>query len=485
MNKVQRRDIFPVYHYLKILISLSTLTFIITGCAFQRYQAKPLSPQQTSSFYQSRNLDDAQLRQYLNKYLDTIPPDTIWDAKALSFAAFFYHPDLDIARSQLDVQKGKLITAGQRPNPRAGLNIGYNYTPGQIPISPWLFTPSLDFIIETAGKRKLRINQANYLIEAARLNVGVAAWQVRSRLRQQLASYLLFENDLELLRMEVALRSEYADGLQTLFDYGEITITDMELARITLNDARLRMVAAEGLAAERKVLLANSLGVPASALAGKKFVYRDVFHPPALNRLDTLEKQVLINNLNIHRALMDYAVSEATLQLEVAKQYPDVQVGTSLRFYQGQQRAQATPGVDLPIFNKNQGPIAEAKANRDVMAATFLQLQANALTELDRVQAVYQSNLKEYETAQTILKMNEEREKNINAVFNAGDLTYLDVLSARLETALARRALLQALVRLHTTLGSLENIVQKPLENSFEALPDLEANPREPQTQKN
>ncbi len=473
---------FPVYHYLKILIPLSTLTFIFNGCAFQRYQAKPISAQEKISFYQSRGLDDPQLKQYLNKYLDAIPPDTVWDAKVLTFAAFYYHPDLDIARSQLDIQKGKLITAGQRPNPRVGINVGYNYTPGQIPLSPWLFTPSFDFIIETAGKRKLRINQANYLIEAARLNVGVAAWQVRSRLRQQLASYILFENDLELLKKEVVLRSEFVDSLQTLFEFGEITITDMELARITLNDARLRMITGEGLMAERKVFLANSLGVPLTALSGKQFIYPDLFNPPALMELDTLESQVLINNLNIRRALMDYSVSEATLQLEVAKQYPDVQLGTSLRFYQGQQRWQATPGMDLPIFNKNQGPIAEAKANRDVIAATFLQLQANSLTELERVQAVYQSNLKEYEAAQTILKINEDREKKITGVFNSGDFTYLDVLSAKLETALARRALLQALIRLQTTLGSLENIVQKPLDNSFETLPDLEVNARKPQT---
>lgn len=470
------QDGFSARKCWKIFSTLGIISFLISGCAFIQYQPKPISTQGVVSSYQSRNLDNSQLKNYIRNYLDTLQADSVWDIKSLTLAAFYYHPDLDVARNNLEIQEGKLLTAKQRPNPRAGINIGYNS--GQIPVSPWLFTPSLDFIIETAGKRKLRIKQADYLIEHARLNIGVTAWQVRSRLRLQLINYLLEKEQFQLLKDEVALRSEYVDSLRTLFEFGEILVTEIELARINLNDAHQRMIISEGLVEETKVLLANSLGVPVTALSGKVFNYPRLTNPPALPQIDTIKNEALFNNLNIQQALMNYNVAEAILQLEIAKQYPDVQVGPSLRFFQGQERWQINPGIELPLFNHNQGPIAEAYANREMVASTFLQLQANVLTQLDQVQAVYLSNIKEYGTAQTLLQINEAREKETFDAFNTGDLTYIDVLSVRLEVQLARQSLLQALRKLQITIGSMEDIIQKPLIEKMESLPDLEFNPR-------
>ena len=459
----------------------SGLLALLAGCTFERYRPLPLAPGPTATAYQTRSLADSALHRFLRPLLgDSLPatPTAAWSVPALTYVAFYYHPDLDVARGQLQLAQGQRRTAAQRPNPRAGLNAAYNYRPGEVPMSPWLFTPSLDFTIETAGKRRYRLRQADVQLEAARLNVGVVAWQVKSRVRAQLTAYLLAQEEQRLLREEVQVRGETADSLQTLFGFGELTLTDLELSRLTLADARLRQVAGGGAARERRALLAGSLGLPDTVLSGPRLRYPGLLGAPPPVPLGDLEGAVLANNLALQRGQLDYAAAEAALQLEVARQYPDVVVGPSLRFYQGQRRAQLSPGVDLPIFHHNQGPVAEAKANREIAAARYLQTQALVLTELARTRAAYAAARAEYATAQGLRRATEARGQNIKAVYDTGDLTYLDLLSTRLETVLARQGELRALVRLHAALGSLEDVVQKPLTPGLTALPNLEQSPR-------
>ncbi len=465
-------------------ICLWVLFILVSGCAFEPYRPKPLLLESEMAAYQERSLTNTHLQQYLQFNLgpDDKPWDSqLWDSKALSLVALYYHPDLDVARSAMESEKGGLITARQRPNPQAGVNIGYNYDIGELPLNPWIITPSVDFLIETAGKRRKRINQAKYQVEVARLNIGETVWQVKTGLRAQLISYLLAEDEYRLLTEEVAVRTEYTDSLQTLFDFGEIAITDMELARITLNDARLRMLATEGLVAENRILLATSLGLSPEGLGQARFEYQGLYTPPSLEMLprQLLEREVLLNNLSLRRSMMEYLVAEATLQLEVARQYPDIQIGPSLRFFNTQRRWQANQGgIELPVFHHNQGPVAEAKANRERMAAQLLRLQASLISDYERALALYKANLKEYETAQEILTINQEREKEVEEILRIGDLTYLDLLSVRLEKTLARQGVVRALARLQASLGMLENLAQKPLEAGLDSLPNPEVNPR-------
>ena len=62
--------------------------------------------------------------------------------------------------------------------------------------------------------------------------------------------------------------------------------------------------------------------------------------------------------------------------LELARQYPDLHVGTGYTFDQGQNKWALGLSIDLPLLDQNQGPIAEAEAARDEAAARFVAIQA-------------------------------------------------------------------------------------------------------------
>src|SRR5204863_2870979 len=90
-----------------------------------------------------------------------------------------------------------------------------------------------------------------------------------------------------------------------------------------------------------------------------------------------------------HRAdllasLARYEAAQAGLQLEIAKQYPDVRIGSGYQWDQGESKWTISAGAELPIFNRNQGPITEAEARRKLRAAETLDAQARAINEIDR-----------------------------------------------------------------------------------------------------
>ncbi len=155
---------------------------LMAGCA--TFQPKPISPAQTASDFEARTLDNPGLKRFMEANLgheiSSWPPKT-WDCTLLTLAAFYYHPDLDVARARWGVAEAGKITAGQSPNPSFGFLPRYSTNPPS-GISPWYLAFNLDIPIETAGKRGYRIELAGYLAEAARLNIAGAAWQVRSRL---------------------------------------------------------------------------------------------------------------------------------------------------------------------------------------------------------------------------------------------------------------------------------------------------------------
>jgi cobalt-zinc-cadmium efflux system outer membrane protein len=150
-------------------IILIVIAVTLAGCA--TFRPKPISPEQRAAAFEARALDSSGLREFLRANLghDVMPwPPKTWDFQKLTLAAFYYHPDLDVARAKWSVAKAGVITAGGRANPSIGFIPEYNVDAAH-GISPWKLPFKFDIPVETAGKRGYRIDQAKYLSEAARL----------------------------------------------------------------------------------------------------------------------------------------------------------------------------------------------------------------------------------------------------------------------------------------------------------------------------
>jgi outer membrane protein, heavy metal efflux system len=437
-----------------------------TGCA--RFHPKPLSPSEAATEFEARTLAAPGLKTFLESNLHrkvTPWPPAGWDLQLLTLAAFYYHPDLDVARAQQGVAEAGRMTAGERPNPSIGFAPQYdiNAVSG---VLPWTLGFTIDVPIETAGKRRLRLDQAAHLSKTARMHIALVAWQVRSRLRSRLLDLYVADQTEAALDRQHTLQGQIASALEQRFAVGEISQPEITDAHLALEHVRAALQEAQQQREETRLRLAEAIGVPALALDDITLSFDAVDRPPAPTDLpsQTLRRQALLNRSDLLGALADYAASQSALQLEIAKQYPDLHLGPGYAWDQGESKWSLGLSLTLPVLNHNQGPIAEAEARRTESAARFSARQAGVLAEMDRAVADYQAALQRLVTADAVLSTQQERRQSVKTLFAAGETDRLALLGAGLELNIAEQARLDALVKAQQALGQLEDAMQRPLE---------------------
>jgi outer membrane protein, heavy metal efflux system len=445
-----RKQIFPLF-----------AVFLMAGCAVQRYQPSPIVAAATASKFESRSFADDGLRSFEEKNLNQAapwPPKT-WNLQTLSLAGLYFNPALDIARARVARADAAVVTAGGRPNPTVGISPG-------VP-SPYLFTLDFAVPIETAGKRGYRVQSARNLDQAARLDLADSAWTVLSGVRLALLNYLLASRGLELLRSEEQVRADQVNILEQVLSAGEITRFDVDLARIELSKTAVATRTAEGQTAEAKAALAAAIGIPVAGLRDAQFVWPDMDTPPGPEPPfpPEIQREAVLNRLDVRRSLLQYAAAEADLQLEIAKQYPDINIGPGYTYEERNSFFTVGLSSAIPLFNRNQGPIAEAEARRKEAAAAFVQTQAQVIARSERALAVYSAALKEVGEADSIYQLQETQLQIIRQSIRAGADNQLSLDAVQIQLSVLARARLDALGRTQRALGDLEDAVQRPLDH--------------------
>jgi len=437
---------------------------MLAGCA--TYHPQPISPEKTAAAFNARSLDNSGLSAFLETNRVAAPaPGEAWDLKQLTLVAFYYQPTLAEARAQLLAAQAAQITAGERPNPSVTVTPGYD---SQIPDnpSPWLVSASVDWPIETAGKRGYRMAQARHLAEVARWNLVGAVWQVRSGVRSALLNlYATHETEALLARQETA-QSNVVRLLEGQFTAGSVSSYEVTQARVALDTARLAWQQAAGQYRQARVQLATALGLPLHALDDARFSFADFKQFPRQLTHPKIQRQALLNRADVRGALASYAASQSALQLEIARQYPDLHLGPGYAWNAGSANDNEWDlGVTLtlPILNQNQGPIAEAKANRKVAAAHFLTVQSKAIGQIDSALAGYWSALQQVATADALQKNLRQRLDSVRAQEQAGEVDPLTLANAEVEFDTGAQSQFNTLVQAQQSLGQLEDAVQSPL----------------------
>jgi cobalt-zinc-cadmium efflux system outer membrane protein len=448
-------------HKKQALVLFCCIAWLLLGCATRRYQPAPIVPAESASRFQARNLGDPGLRTFLEKngHTSTSWPPRSWTLETLSLAALYFNPSFEAARARVAETQAAVVSAGARPNP------SLSFAPG-VP-SPYLFSLDLTVPIETAGKRGHRVQVARSLDRAARLDVADSAWKIRSGVRSALLSYLLAFRDLEALHSEEQVRIAEVNILEERLAVGEIPRPEVDAARIELAKAQLGITAAEGQIAQAKTTLAASIGLPVSALQGFEFSWPDLDSPPSPESFSrqTIQRDAVLNRLDVRRSLAEYAATEADLRLELAKQYPDVQIGPGYTYEEKNNFFTIGLSVTLPLFNRNQGPIAEAEARRKKSGAAFLMTQAQVIAQGEHAAASYNAARKELAQAdESLRKLQDSQLQMMQHAVNAGEEDLLSLNGLQLQATAVTRARLDALSRAQNALGALEDAVQRPLD---------------------
>jgi len=443
------------------------LVGLFSGCA--TYKAAPLSPSHAERNFEAHSLLKAELCDYLRANygagLSSCHPRR-WDLAALTLVAFFYSPDLAVAQAKLNVARAAIITAGQRPNPSFGLGPSYAAT-AALNFAPWAIGAStMNFPIETAGKRGYRIAQAERLADAAALGVAETAWRVRSAVRAALLNHLIAQREYVLARAYEAASERIAQLLQQRIDAGAASAPELNLALANLAAARFKAAQTQSSVPETFNALATALGLPVDALQDATFAWPELGHPPDDASLTAARAQrlALLDRLDLRRKLAQYSAADEALKLEIARQYPDINLAGGYSWEVNENIFELFPVVTLPLMNQNQGPIAEARARRTQIAAEFVGLQESIIGQANGALTRYRGALAALRQGSRSAAFSVERFAAIRRAADLGDIDALTLATARLETIVAEQSKLTALADAQAALGGLEDTVQRPLE---------------------
>jgi cobalt-zinc-cadmium efflux system outer membrane protein len=451
---------------------------VLSGCA--TYHAQPLAPAQLMKAFEARTLDSPDLQRYVAAHRKgdaSRPTPNTWDLTTLTLAAFYFSPELDVARAKAGASQAAIQTAGQHPNPSLQFPLAYtsNAKAGE---SPYTYGLGLDIPIETAGKRGYRVAQAQQLSNAARLNIGNVAWQVRSRLRSHLLNLYAAVRKVEILQQQITTQQQIVAMLEKRLDLGAASAPEANQARIALTQNRIDLAHVQQQRQDERAQIAAAIGVPVSAMTYIKIsfdtfgrIYPDI---PA----DDARRQAILNRADVLAALSEYEASQAALQLEIANQYPDIHIGPGYTFDAGAHKfVLPLSGITLPLFNQNQGPIAQASARRTEVAAHVNAVQAQAIDDTERAVQNYRAALANLRLADSLLSAQQRQLQDRQKTFNAGETDRLTLALAQHNFYINALARQDALVQVQTNIGQLEDAMQRPLSASdFIAVPDIEEN---------
>lgn len=433
----------------------------LAGCA--SYVPRPIAPGATLRAYQARTLADPGLCRYVRAQLPGAPSGCKrWDLTSLTLAAEYFSPGLGVARARLGVAAAAVTTAAERPNPALLLPFGIttNPRPGE---SPHTFGFGLDIPIETAGKRGDRIARAEQSDRASRLELGAAVWRLRSRLRRQLLALHVARCEAALRVQQVRAREQLLALLDRRLAAGAASAPERDQARADLARARIALAQARQQARDALAGAATEVGLPLAALADATVsLIAFETRPPPLPAA-AVRNAALRHRADVRAALAHYEARQAALRLEVARQVPDLHLGPGYTYDAGAHKVSfSLAGIPIPLLNRHQGPIAEARARRKLAAAQFESVVAHSAARADRAMAHYRSAQSLVQAATEQLAARRSLLQTARQAFEVGETGRLDPIRAELSAATAELAREQALAQLQLAAGEVEDAMQSP-----------------------
>ncbi len=457
-----------------LLIVFITLTGV-AGCT--TYHPKPISVDQLTRQFESRSLVSDGLRTYIARdsgHETTLWPPTTWNRRLLTLAAFYYSPALDLAQAQWDTAETGIGTAGKIPNPVLQFPLQRS-APNPGPGTPFTWGPSLDITIETANKRRYRTDRATHLSEAARLGVITAAWTVRARVRDAMLALYAARTRTILLAAKAQAQRQITVMSRQRLAVGQYSQPDVNAALLADTQAQSDLAAAQSTEDDARAQLAATIGVPVAAIDSVTLDLSAFGTVPPAPPPKYAQRAAILRRADLRASLADYAAAESALQLQIAKQYPDIHIGPGYTYDTGTEKiAFGLAGITLPIFDQNRHNINQAEAKRKEAAIRAGALQDKVIGDLAHALAHYQTSIKALQLADMHQASARRQLDSQAAAFSSGDSDRLSFTRAKVDYQTNELARLGALVAAQHAAGALEDVMQQPLDQNTMSRPTHE-----------
>jgi len=456
------------------LVTAAVLAGALSGCAREVYRPKPLDPETGISVHASRSLSSAALHGYLvaQGHPSAPWPRGNWDLPTLTLAAVFHHPEIELARARARLSAAETRTSRVRQPISLTVRPEYNTKtgPGE---TPWGLGVLVGLPIDIGDKRGKRTEQLERLEDAANVEVGVAAWRVRSRLRRHFVELYMADRTGHALELEQNDRKQLLALMEKREVKGYASAIDVSALRLRMAETDVALKRAGVRRDQALAGVAEAVGVPLAEIARASLDFSALATPMAPPTGPEVTRAALLNRIDLRRKLADYAAAEAGVKLEVARQYPDLTLLPGY-FWDFDESIWSIAFLGLlPPSARTRALISEAEARREVEEKAFLALQASIISEADAAASRYRLAWAAQSAAR--LQIDEAAARRVRAErqFDRGYADRVDLLQARLEAVVTERTAVVAMLEAQQGLSALEDALQRPLDN-----PDLATTPQ-------
>lgn len=374
--------------------------------------------------------------------------------------------DLLAARYAIEIGRARLVQAGALPNPRLDLAV------------------RSDFLFKNEGEygRSIGISQqfpiAGRLLrqkDVARVDIALAQAEVAEaerRLAGEVAAdayrLLMVDRQIQVRDELIAAEQKLAKSTRERFKAAEVSELDVNAVQLDLQRLAQERALLQSQRWSLQAALNTRLGRPATT---SLMINEPLPEVDTLPVLEQLQARALSTRPDLHSALLSGDRARAEMALARAQRWEDWSVGVALSEDklvingappQGTGRAIGLSlSIPLPLFNKNQGLIAEAEASSNQAVARSEALRLGIINEVASTYAEaskLQQQLLQYQ--QAIFPVGQRDVQLAQKGYGQGLVTILEVMQAQRQQADLKLAylstldqFLQSLVRLHTAAG--------------------------------
>ncbi len=463
---------WPLIQQPALLATMLALQLCVVGCTKDKYIAKPIDQAQIIDQLINKDVTSAGFNTYLlnQGYLPEQLPFSSWGLDELTYCALYHHTKLNVAKAQLALANAQIESANLRQSPAINSETARSNRKNN-DISPWALGLNVQIPIETTNKRAIRVEEVQFLVEAAKLDVADVAWELRAQIAKDLLRYHQHISHTNMLTRELDIQTAIIKILQKRVDLGAISNTELSSANLIHQKTRVTLLEEQAKLAEIRVSLAADVGLTKDKFAAvilKPLNMDETINAHhswlnSANGINSLQADALLNRIDVRRSLAKYSAAEARIKLTVAMQTPDITLSPGYIFEFGDSIWSLGFSSLLNLLNKNQTLIKEATGLREIEGAQFEALQAAVIATLNQKIVDYQTshdlvkNIKEQLDAQL------QHTQKINKQFEAGLIDRLELTLNQSNGFAIEKQLLAEKHQLLRSLLSLENVMQKPL----------------------
>lgn len=377
--------------------------------------------------------------------------------------ALVKNPHLAAFSWEIRAREARTLQAGLLPNPE--LNVVVEDVAGSGAFRgarQAQTTIQLSQLIELGGKRAARSQATSLTRDLAGWDYEVRRIETLTQVSQAFTEALAAQQRLLLAEDVVGLAEDVARTVAERVEAGKVSPIEATKANIALSSVQIERERARlALEAARK-RLATTWG---STTPHFDRVEGDLDAVAPLPRLERLVER-LARNPVLARWAVEMAQRQALVQVERANAIPDITVSGAYRRLNETDDNALVFGlsIPLPLFNRNQGAILEARHRLAKAEAERRAAEVRAAAALaDAYKALATSHAEAVGIKASVLPGAQSAFEGINEGYRLGKFGYLDVLDAQRTLFDARARYLQAVADYHRAVAEVERLVGEPL----------------------